>query len=91
MEQKQERKTNGNSKRVSLTILEKKKLVGEVMRVAVEDIFATHVYQFGGHYYHQTEGGPIGLSATGAIAKVVMADWDQKLLELLMKNGMSYE
>ena len=60
------------------------------MRIAVEAVFNTHVYQFGGHYYHQTDGGPIGLRATGALARVVMADWDQQLLTILMENGMSW-
>ena len=76
---------------VALTKLEKKKIVAEVMRIAVEAVFSTHVYQFGGRYYHQTEGGPIGLGDTGTIARVVMADWDVQLLNILLENGVSWE
>ena len=75
---------------VALTAIEKKMLVAEVMRIAVEAVFQTHVYQFGDMYYHQQDGGPIGLRATGAIARVVMADWDEKLVNLLVANGMTW-
>ena len=77
--------------RVSLTKVERRKLVAEVMRIAVETVFATHLYQFGGRYFHQADGGPIGLRATGAIAKIVMGDWDLKLLKIMMENDVSIE
>ena len=76
---------------VALTKLEKEKIVAEVMRIAVEAVFSTHVYQFGGRYYHQTEGGPLCLRATGAIARVVMADLDVQQLHMLLENGVSWE
>ena len=43
------------------------------MRLAVEVLFRTHVYSFKGNLYRQADGGPIGLRATCAIARVCMA------------------
>ena len=63
---------------VVLTELEKKTVMGEVMRLAVEVLFRTHVYSFKGNYYRQADGGPIGLRATCAIARVCMAQHSVK-------------
>ena len=59
--------------RVELTKLEKRKNFAEVMRLAVEQMFSTHCYRFAGKVYRQTEGWPIGLRSTCAVARVVMA------------------
>ena len=48
-------------------------IVGEIMRMAVEVLFKTHCYSFKGSVFRQSDGGPIGLRATCAIARVVMA------------------
>ena len=58
---------------VVLTNPEKKTVMGEVMRLAVEVLFQTHVYSFKGSNFKQSDGGPIGLRATCAIAQVCMA------------------
>ena len=76
---------------VQLTKMEKKELVATVVQVAVKAIFRTHMYQFGGRLYHQMSGGPIGLRATGAIARIVMGDWDQKMKKILTENGIEVE
>ena len=55
-----------------LTDKEKKEVVG-VMKLAVEVLFCSHVYSFKGSDYKQSDGGPIGLRATCAIARVCMA------------------
>ena len=55
---------------VTLTKIEQKMILAEGVRIGVLTIFRTHVYSFGGHIYHQTSGGPIGLRATGAVAMV---------------------
>ena len=59
--------------RVALTSIEKTNVVGEIMRMAVEVLFKTHCYSFKGSTFKQSDGGPIGLRATCAIARVVMA------------------
>ena len=40
--------------KVELTTLEKRKIFSEVMRLAVETMFSTHCYRFGGKLYRQT-------------------------------------
>ena len=42
--------------------------MAEVLRLAVELMFSTHLYTFGGRCYKQKEGGPIGLRSTCALA-----------------------
>ena len=76
---------------VTPTEMEQKLLLATVVEIGVKTIFRTHLYQFGGRMYHQQGGGPIRLRATGAIARVVMGDWDQRLDSLLIKNGFSVE
>ena len=61
----------------------------EVMRLAVENMFSTHCYRFGGKMYRQTEGGPIGLRSTCAVARVVMARWDIKFKERLAMSNVT--
>ena len=73
---------------VKLTEVEKRSILATVVEIGVRAIFRTHAYKFGGNLYHQQGGGPIGLRATGAIARVVMGVWDQQLLKLLKDNGM---
>ena len=57
---------------IELTKLEKKMIFSEVMRLAVENMFSTHCYRFAGKLYRQSEGGPIGLRSTCAVARVVI-------------------
>ena len=68
---------------VELTELERKLLVGEVLKIGVQTMFETHLYSFGGRVYRQRVGGPIGLRSTCALARVIMALWDIKWGERL--------
>ena len=42
----------------------------------VEILFTNHIYIFGGKWFRQAKGGPIGLRGTCAVARVVMNVWD---------------
>ena len=68
---------------VVITEIEKKMLIGEVLRLTVEILFSTHIYSFKGRFFRQADGGPIGLRATCAIARVCMGrhsvQWKAKL------------
>ena len=68
---------------------EKKFLASEVIKIAIKTLFNKHYYTFGGKMYHQDEGGPIGLRATCAIARMVMQyfdkGWEEKLTRLNIK------
>ena len=55
-----------------LTNKEKKLIVGTVTAIALKTLFNNFTYKFGGKYYHQQSGGPIGVRATGAAASLVM-------------------
>ena len=58
--------------RVRLTAREKRMIIARVMKIAVLVLLRTHVYEFGGKFFLQKKGGPIGLRSTCAIARIVM-------------------
>lgn len=49
----------------------------------------SHVYEFAGNFYLQLSGGPIGLRATCAVARVVMNYWDRKWRDMMNKNNIN--
>ena len=77
--------------RVQLTRLEKRLIVAKTMHTAVLTLFKTHCYTFGGKYFLQKQGGPIGLRSTCCIARLVMTWWDKQLLELVAKSNLELE
>ena len=70
------------------TELEKKNLIARVMEVAIRTTFKSHFYKWNGHIYKQQAGGPIGLRASGSIAKVCMEVWLQEFRLKLEKAGL---
>ena len=61
-----------------ITAEEREELIATVVSIATQELFRHHYYSFGGAVYHQEGGGPIGLRATCAVARVVMQMYDQK-------------
>ena len=51
----------------------------------------SHYYTFGGKRFLQTKGGPIGMKATCAIARLVMAKWNTLREEKLQDHGIKLE
>ena len=76
---------------VSLTEQEKRVVMPEVMRLAVEIVFSKHVYSFGDHCYKQKEGRPLGLRSTCALARVLMGRWDIKWKERMRDSNLEVE
>ena len=76
---------------VLVTELDKKAIIGEVLRMGVETLFSTHIYSFGGSTYRQTDGGPIGLRSTCANARVVMARYTIKWKAKLTQHNIHLE
>ena len=72
--------------KVKLTEVEKRMIVGEVMKIITELMFENHLYTFGGRVFRQRRGGAIGLRGTCAIAWLVMCQWDRLWLEMMEKN-----
>ena len=68
---------------MAITKVEKTMVMGEIMRLAVEVSFKTHVYSFKGSFFKQEDGGTIGLRSTCAIARVAMSrrnvQWRQRM------------
>ena len=60
-------------------------LLSKFVELAVIEVFGAHVYEFGGEFFIQTVGGPIGLSLSGAIGRTTMAVWDE---EAVRRNGI---
>ena len=77
--------------KVEITKLEKKLIISEVLRLGVETMFDTHMYTFGGRIFKQSEGGPIGLRSTCAVARVIMNRWDAKWKDKLKINNIELE
>ena len=50
-------------------------------------IFSTDIYAFGGKFYKQTKGGPIGYRVTGACAQNQITDWLGKVSSILKINS----
>ena len=71
--------------KVVLTKEDKRRILAAVIRVAVEVLFETHLYTFGGKTFLQKKGGPIGLRATCAVARLVMNMWDKEWLRMMDK------
>ena len=67
---------------------EEKKVLAEVLKIAILAVLKNHTYQFGGEVRLQEEGGPIGLELAGALARVVMLWWDRKFLSLATANNL---
>ena len=78
-------------KGIRLTDIEKRMVVATVMKIAVLVLFRTHVYEFGGKFYLQKKGGPIGLRSTCAIARIVMLWWDEMFMSLVASSNLSVE
>ena len=70
---------------------EKREIIARVIEIAVQVMFSTHVYTFGGDYYRQTTGGPIGLRSTCSVARLVMKVWDDKWLQRLQELKVQIE
>ena len=77
--------------KVTLTELDKRRIVATIIKIGVMTMFNSHVYTFGGRCYLQSKGGPIGLRSTCAVARVTMLDWDKKYKKRLEDNNVEAE
>ena len=68
-----------------MTAVEKRLVIAKVLKTSVLAMFRTHTYSFGGKYFLQVKGGPIGLRSTCCIARLVILWWDDKLTVAMMK------
>ena len=74
---------------VEPTKREERVLMGAVLEIAVRTAWENSVYQFGGRYYHQQQGGPTGRRITMAASRIVMgSDFGKKLTNILDKANI---
>ena len=71
--------------------LEKSKMVSKLLEIVTKEVMTKHFYAVGDIIRKQTDGGPIGLQLTGAIARVVMLWWDEKFLEVASTAGVGID
>ena len=74
---------------VEPTDLEKRKLFAACLEIGIRKAFALHLYQFGGRIYKQTDGGPIGMRLAGSVARIVMAEWGERMLKIMKDNSIT--
>ena len=86
------RKTNGDSQFVPAERLpdceETKRLIGLLCSETVKTCMMSHFYTIGGDIRKQSEGGSIGSDLTGECARLVMIQWDDKLIAKLKDLGI---
>ena len=61
---------------------QKKRIQAGVVQQMVKIIFRTHFYEWEGTFYRQLKGGPIGLRATGFVARVLMDFWANQIKKM---------
>ena len=66
---------------------QKRKLFGLVMAIGIDIIMSNHTYLLGDQVFLQSDGGPIGLDGSGAIARVVMLWFDELYLDKVKSEG----
>ena len=66
-------------------------LIGRMVEIGVRVMFENLVYSFGGENYLQTEGGPIGIRGTGAVAKLRTRSFCKKLKRVIEEGKMTVE
>ena len=54
------------------------------MEIAMRVVFENFTYNFGGKTYLQRSGGPIGNRLTMACSRVMMQEWGETYLEILV-------
>ena len=70
------------------TEIQKRRIIARVVQCVVEATFNTHVYKWAGQIFQQSRGGPIGLRASGTLAKAAMEEWIRKYQAKLESLGV---
>ena len=65
-----------------------KVMIANVISECVKVIFNSHFYSFKGKFYRSRNKGPIGLKASGAIARIILIWWDLQFMQLLSTLGV---
>ena len=63
-------------------------IIAKLVQIAVITMMNTHLYEFNGKIYLQQQGGPIGLRATCAVARIVMNYWDACWMDMMATQNV---
>ena len=67
---------------------EKRQMMKESLKIAMETIMNNHTYKFEDVIRKQKEGGAIGSDLTGEMTRIFMRWWDRQIIEKLNKVGI---
>ena len=70
---------------------EEVKIFGKILEIMIIAVMKHHIYTFNGETRLQSDGGPIGLELTGALARVYMIYWDKHFTDLAQKNNIKLD
>ena len=65
------------------------KLMAILLEISVNHFFKSFVYTYGGEFYLQGEGGPIGARLTMCVARLVLQDWYEGFKDILQKSSIT--
>ena len=65
-----------------------REIICRCTEIAVRILFEKFTYNFGGKTYLQSKGGPIGARVTMACARLVMHDWGESFLIILLRADL---
>ena len=68
--------------------LEKRLMLKESLKIALETLMTNHTYKFDEVIRKQKEGGAIGSDLTGEMARIFMCWWDRKIIEKMNHLGI---
>ena len=66
---------------------EKRRIMGKLVEILIKTTFQTHFYKWNRKIFKQREGGPIGLRASGTVAKLIMELWLREVRKRLETAG----
>ena len=70
---------------------EERRMIALALKKGVQAVMKNHLYKIDNKVYQQSDGGPIGLQVTGAIARAFMIWWDGKFMERLREATENME
>ena len=73
------------------TPYQQKVLLSKMCRIAVNILWENFMYTFGGEVFLQMEGGPIGARCTMAASRLVMQEWSENYLDILIRSGLTVD
>ena len=78
----------GSSQQRSSPRPKERAIIATMVQIGVITMMNIHLYEFDGKIYLQQAGGPIGLRASCAVARVIMNHWDSRWMDAMNENNV---